>query len=124
VNRCGKLITEPTRFTLSNGYITAIENNSSGKRFKRLLESCRRKDRNKNAYFIAEFAIGTNPTTKVTGCVLEDEKVLGTCHIAFGDNTSYPGPPNKSILHMDVIMMKPTIYLNDRLVMRKGDMLL
>jgi leucyl aminopeptidase (aminopeptidase T) len=96
--------------------------NESGKRFKEILEFAEQKDENKNAYFIAEFAIGTNPKAKVIGNVLEDEKVLGTAHIAVGDNTSYPGGKNYSILHQDGIMFSPTIELDGMVIMRDGKM--
>ena len=73
----------------------------------------------KNAYLIAELGIGTNPKAKVTGNVLEDEKVLGTCHIAIGNNISYGGK-NDVPLHLDGIITKPTIYLDNKIIIDKG----
>ncbi|KPA17537.1 aminopeptidase (leucyl aminopeptidase, aminopeptidase T) [Candidatus Magnetomorum sp. HK-1] len=116
VDRCGDFITEPTKITITNGFITDIEKTPSGERFSNLIEVAMKKDGNTNARFIAEFAIGTNPGARVTGNILEDEKVLGTCHIAFGDNTSYPGGENKSVLHIDTIVISPTITLDDKVV--------
>jgi leucyl aminopeptidase (aminopeptidase T) len=40
--------------------------------------------------------------------------------VAFGDNTSYPGGKNASCLHMDVIILKPTIALDGRTIMKNG----
>jgi leucyl aminopeptidase (aminopeptidase T) len=122
VDRCGNIITEPTKIVFKGGYVTEIEQNASGKRFQTMLEGAAKKDGNKNAYFIAEFAIGTNPTAKVTGVILEDEKVLGTCHIAVGDNTSYPGGKNPSILHLDVILFKPTIVIDGKTIQKNGEL--
>jgi len=124
VDCAGEFITEPTRIEIKNGYIVHIENSRSGKRFARLLQNAKKRDRNKNAYFIAEFAIGTNPTAKVTGCILEDEKVLGTCHIAFGDNTSFPGGKNHSVIHIDTIVIRPSIWLDEKIIMKKGELLI
>lgn len=45
----------------------------------------------KNADHIAEIGIGANPKARIIGNVLEDEKVLGTAHIAFGDNHTFGG---------------------------------
>jgi len=125
VDRCGEYITEPTKITITNGYITDIEKSESGNRFAQLIETATKKDGNSNARFIAEFAIGTNPTARVTGNILEDEKVLGTCHIAFGDNTSFLGGENESVLHIDTIVISPTILLsNKKLIMENGKLLI
>ncbi len=123
-NRCDEFITEATKIEIKDGYITSYDTNESGQRFKSLIEKSMNIDGNNNASFIAEFAVGTNPTAKVTGNVLEDEKVLGTCHVAFGDNTSYPGGTNESTLHMDVIIFEPTITLDDKVIMENGKLLI
>ncbi len=120
VDRCGEFITEPTSLEIKDGYIVNYEGNPSGRRFRRLVETSKKKDGNDNAAFIAEFAIGTNKKAKVTGVLLEDEKVYGTSHIAFGDNTSYPGGRNPSIQHIDTIIFKPTITLDGHVIMKTG----
>ena len=120
VDRCGDYITEPTRLEIKDGHVVKFDGNASGRRFKRLIQEAKAKDGNDNASFIAEFAIGTNKSAKVTGVILEDEKSYGTCHIAFGDNTSYPGGKNFSTLHIDVIVFKPTIALDGRTIMKTG----
>lgn len=120
VDRCGDYITEPTRLELLDGHLVKYEGTPSGRRFKRLIEEAKKRDGNDNAAFVAEFAIGTNKSAKVTGLLLEDEKVLGTCHVAFGDNTSYPGGKNFSTLHIDTIVFKPTITLDGHMVMKNG----
>lgn len=120
VDRCGDYITEPTTLELKDGYIVSFEGNPSGRRFKRLIEEAKKRDGNNNAAFIAEFAIGTNKSAKVTGNVLESEKVFGTCHFGFGSNMSYPGGRNASTLHIDTIVLKPTITLDGRTIMKAG----
>jgi leucyl aminopeptidase (aminopeptidase T) len=124
VDRSGAYITEPTALDIKDGYIVGYEGNPSGRRFKRLIQRSMDKDGNRNASFIAEFAIGTNKSAKVTGLILEDEKVYGTCHIAFGDNTSYPGGKNFSTIHIDTIVFKPTIALDGRTIMKKGKLVI
>ena len=122
IDRMGSLVTEPTRVVFSEGYAREIQDNESGRRLRALLEEAKSQDGNENAAFIAEFAMGTNPKAKVIGNVLEDEKVLGTAHIAFGDNTSYPGGRNYSVLHQDGIIFKPTIELDGRTIMENGEL--
>ena len=68
---------------------------------------------------LCELGIGTNEAAILNGIILEDEKVYGTVHIAFGTNTSFGGK-NKAECHMDGIILKPTLYLDDVLVIKEG----
>jgi leucyl aminopeptidase (aminopeptidase T) len=68
---------------------------------------------------IAEFGIGTNTKAKLSGELLEDEKVFGTCHIALGNNIHFGGKVNVPY-HVDGILKNPTIYADGELIMRKG----
>ena len=76
-----------------------------------------------NARNIAEFGIGLNSKAIVSGSTLEDEKVLGTCHIAFGSNFDFGGRV-KAEVHWDAVLLKPTIYIDDNKIMDEGDLLL
>lgn len=60
---------------------------------------------------LAELGVGTNPKAMLTGNVLEDEKVLGTAHIAFGTNTSFGGR-NLARVHTDCMLLEPEIDLD------------
>ncbi len=77
----------------------------------------------KNARNIAEFGIGTNHKAKLSGVLLEDEKVLGTIHIAFGNNIIMGGSVNVPI-HIDGVVKKPTVLLDDKLIMVDGKLLI
>lgn len=68
---------------------------------------------------LCELGIGTNQAAILNGTILEDEKVYGTVHIAFGTNTSFGGI-NKAECHMDGIILKPTLYLDDEKVIEDG----
>lgn len=60
---------------------------------------------------IAELGIGTNDKAKRADNILEAEKILGTVHIAFGDNVSFGG--NVSVpFHEDYIQFYPTVVLH------------
>jgi leucyl aminopeptidase (aminopeptidase T) len=60
---------------------------------------------------IAELGIGTNDKAKRADNILEAEKILGTVHIAFGDNASFGG--NVSVpFHEDYIQFYPTVVLH------------
>ena len=75
-----------------------------------------------NSDRIGEFAIGTNiGLDKIIGDLLQDEKFPGV-HIAWGD--SYPektGAKWKSNAHCDGVMRKPTIIVDSKIIMEKGE---
>ncbi|MEE9150419.1 MAG: hypothetical protein V3U20_01130 [Thermoplasmata archaeon] len=48
---------------------------------------------------------------------METEKIKGTCHIAFGNNSDFPGGKNPSSNHMDFLISKPTVDVT----MKNGD---
>jgi len=73
----------------------------------------------KNSTNVAEFGIGLNSKAKIIGNILQDEKVLGTCHIAFGNNKSYRGKVYSKV-HLDAILFKPTIWFDKKKIMSKG----
>jgi leucyl aminopeptidase (aminopeptidase T) len=58
---------------------------------------------------VGEFAFGINPKARFVNEFLEAEKIFGTTHIAFGDNTDMPGGKNPSKNHMDFLINKPTV---------------
>lgn len=68
---------------------------------------------------LGELGIGTNHAARLTGVILEDEKIYGTIHIAFGTNTSFGGT-NKANCHLDGVIKNPTLYLDGLLVMENG----
>ena len=59
---------------------------------------------------IAELGIGTNDMAKRPDNILESEKILGTIHIALGDNSSFGGKI-KTPFHQDFVFFKPTVTL-------------
>ena len=68
---------------------------------------------------LCELGIGTNEAAVLNGIILEDEKVYGTVHIAFGTNTSFGGV-NKAECHMDGVILRPTLYLDEVKVIEDG----
>ncbi len=69
---------------------------------------------------IAEFAIGLNPgMTEPVGDPMLDEKIGGSVHLAIGANEGFGGR-NRSNLHLDLVMLCPTVWLDDSLVVADG----
>jgi leucyl aminopeptidase (aminopeptidase T) len=68
---------------------------------------------------LAELGIGTNPEATLTGNVLEDEKVIGTMHLAFGTSAGMGGV-NIAGVHIDGIVLRPTVELDGERVLDDG----
>jgi leucyl aminopeptidase (aminopeptidase T) len=62
------------------------------------------------ASVVGELAFGINPAARVTGTMLEDEKAMGTVHVAFGNNIEMGGA-NGSRTHRDFHILKPTMTI-------------
>ncbi len=65
---------------------------------------------------MAEFGIGTNDKAILSGRIIEDEKVLGTIHIAFGDNKSMGGSVRVAS-HLDGLVREPTVWFDEMKIM-------
>ncbi|WP_028549010.1 aminopeptidase [Paenibacillus sp. UNC451MF] len=68
---------------------------------------------------LGEFGIGTNNKARITGVVLEDEKVYGTIHVAFGSNNTFGGTISAGV-HIDGVVTKPNVFIDDVLIMDQG----
>lgn len=75
-----------------------------------LREKLNERNENRN---IAELGIGTNDKAKRPDNILESEKILGTIHIALGDNSSFGGKV-KTPFHQDFVFFKPTVMLKTK----------
>jgi leucyl aminopeptidase (aminopeptidase T) len=62
---------------------------------------------------VAELGIGTNPAARITGTVLEDEKVQGTVHLALGSNASFGGTVQTDV-HLDGVVADAEIWAAGR----------
>ncbi|MBC7187446.1 MAG: aminopeptidase [Calditrichaeota bacterium] len=71
---------------------------------------------------LAELGIGTNAAARITGCMAEDRKVLGTAHVALGNNCSFGGTVNVPF-HLDGILFAPTIEIDGKVVVQDGQVM-
>ena len=76
----------------------------------------------REAFAVAELGIGTNEQARLSGNTLEDEKILGTIHIAFGDNHSFGGKIRVSS-HQDGVVLKPTVLVDGEPLLEAGNLL-
>jgi leucyl aminopeptidase (aminopeptidase T) len=108
------IMKKPLRLVVKDGYATDITGDEKAERLKKMIEPF-----GKPATNLAELGIGTNDKAIICGSVLEDEKVLGTVHMAIGDNKSMGGTVSVQS-HLDGILSKPTLQIDGKLIMEDG----
>ncbi len=107
-------VKQPIRIMVKDGYATQITGGKSAEELEAMIEPFGQPGRN-----VAELGIGTNHKAQIVGSVLEDEKVMGTVHMGLGDNKSMGG--NVSVQsHLDGILLKPTLWIDDKKIMENG----
>ena len=111
------LTEEPVTLTVEGGRLVRAEN-GVGPRFLELLENAGERGTN-----LAELGVGTNDMAELTGNILEDEKILGTVHVAFGASAGIGGTVSVPI-HLDVVILEPTLEVDGERVLDAGCYLL
>ncbi|WP_145023303.1 aminopeptidase [Paenibacillus sp. Y412MC10] len=109
----GKL-SGPIVLTVEKGRLTAAEGGPEGEKLLQMLGDG-------DGRLLGEFGIGTNEKARITGVVLEDEKVYGTIHVAFGSNNTFGGVVAAGV-HIDCVVGKPDVYLDGRQIMKNGEL--
>ncbi|MGH2405258.1 MAG: aminopeptidase [bacterium] len=112
------LLDTPIRMTVRAGRVVAIEGGSSAKTLREMVAAS-----DANATNIAEFAIGTNDRARLVGSMTEDKKLRGSVHVAIGDNHVIGGTV-VSELHLDGLLLRPTVELDGRTVVVDGRLLI
>ena len=111
------LLAEPIRLEVREGRVLSIEGGKEAQQLKKLLEG------DENAFNIAEFAIGTNPKSRMKGNMAEDKILRGCVHIAVGDNHTIGGRLESKV-HLDGVILNPTVEIDGYLIVNKGKLLL
>ena len=68
---------------------------------------------------LAELGVGTNDRAELTGNILEDEKLLGSVHIAFGASAGIGGTVSVPI-HLDVVVLDASLEVDGRSILDAG----
>ena len=111
------IVKTPIRIEVRDGYATDISGGAEARTLADLIAP-----HGQDARTLAEFGVGTNDKAILTGLILEDEKVMGTIHIAFGDNKSMGGSVRVAS-HLDGLIRWPTVWLDDEKIMEDGTLL-
>ncbi len=104
---------EPARLTMRDGKIVGAAG-GLGPQYLELLRVHGELGTN-----LAELGIGTNERAELTGNVLEDEKILGTVHVAFGASIGIGGTVSVPI-HLDVVVADASLEIDGHQVLDAG----
>jgi aminopeptidase len=110
----GKLET-PVELTVEGGHLVE----ATGRDGARLMELLT--EHGPDATSVAELGIGTNEEAIVTGNILEDEKILGTAHVAFGASAAIGGTVQVPV-HLDCVVLEPTVEVDGATLVEAGEL--
>ena len=111
------VVSDPITIEVADGFATKITGGRAAEELLGLVSQFGKEARN-----IAELGIGTNDAARLTGSILEDEKVMGTVHIALGDNISMGGKVSVPS-HLDLIIKAPTLTIDGKELIKDGRLL-
>ena len=86
----------------------------------RILQDYLKEYGDENAYMCpAEASVGVNARALVRGIQREDKNILGSMHFGLGTNIDVGGSV-KSKIHMDGVILQPTLYVDGKMRMESG----
>ncbi|MFT3865316.1 MAG: aminopeptidase [Solirubrobacterales bacterium] len=111
------LVESPVRLTVEGGHLTGATGDE-GARLMELLTP-----HGPGGTNVAELGIGTNEEAILTGNILEDEKIYGTAHVAFGASAGIGGTVQVPV-HLDVVLKEPTVEIDGEAILGGGELLI
>ncbi|MCD1296059.1 leucyl aminopeptidase [Methanocella sp. CWC-04] len=118
---------EPVKVILKDGYVVDVIGGEEARELLNVIKNGEKMAREKglkeeeiNARHIGELGIGINYHARMTGNLLEDEKVGKTVHFAIGSN--YDNDAN-ALIHQDCLVMNPSMWVDGKQVMKDGVLL-
>lgn len=109
-------VTEPVRLTIEDGHLV----DATGPEGAKLMELLT--VHGPDGTNVAELGIGTNRKAILTGNILEDEKILGTAHVAFGASAAIGGDVQVPV-HLDVVSLRPEVTVDGAPLVLEGRLL-
>lgn len=107
-------LSEPVRIDVRKGRAVAVEGGQAATQLRGILAEVRDADN------IGEIGIGLNPLARIGLGITESKKALGTVHVALGDSANEYGGLVECEVHLDGLVMDPTIEFDGRAVIVDG----
>jgi leucyl aminopeptidase (aminopeptidase T) len=111
------LVESPVHLTVEGGHLIGATGDQ-GARLMELLTA-----HGPDGTNVAELGIGTNEEAILTGNILEDEKIFGTAHVAFGASAGIGGTIQVPV-HLDVVIKEPTVEIDGEAILGGGELLI
>ncbi|MFL5833233.1 MAG: aminopeptidase [Solirubrobacterales bacterium] len=111
------LIDTPVSLTVREGNLVEATGDDGGRLMELLTEH------GEDGTNVAELGIGTNEEAILTGNILEDEKIFGTAHVAFGASAGIGGTIQVPV-HLDVVIKEPTVEIDGEAILGGGELLI
>jgi 2,5-dihydroxypyridine 5,6-dioxygenase len=108
---------EPVRLEVRRGRVTSIEGGESAGVLRRWIQHFR----DRRMLDVAHFCFGFNPGARITGRILEDERVYGSFVTGLGSQqASFHGKLTLAKSHIDGTTLRPTVLLDGIEIEREG----
>ena len=118
------LLEDPIEFVIENGLVIDVLGGSIAANIRQEFGEVSSRIKNKKdrelVWTVAEFGMGMNEEARLIGNVLEDEKKLGTCYFALGDNSNLGGHSEVGI-HVSGVLKQASVWLDDNQILDDGN---
>ena len=112
------LLKEPITMEIEEGIVKKIRGGQEARIFERWLKSFK----DPNMFNIAHISYGCNPGAKLTGNILEDERIWGAVEWGLGNQAeSFRGKFGAAKSHTDGICLAPTLTGNGEIIIEDGE---
>jgi leucyl aminopeptidase (aminopeptidase T) len=109
------LLKNPVKMEVRNGKVARVHGSEEAKVYERWLASLH----DEKMYELAHLSYGCNPGAKLTGNVLEDERIWGVLEWGLGSQSETFGARNtKAVSHSDGITLLPTLEGDGELIVK------
>lgn len=116
---------QPVRLTVENGYIVNIQGGPEAHELRSYFKQFEKHALYQNCMHVSTLGIGTHPTARLTGRVLEDERISGCVHFCVGKSTLQIDPNGRrgtveAPSHVDMCIVGSTLTIDGETVVDAG----
>ncbi len=112
------LLRNPIKLYVRDGRVSRVDGSSEARVFERWLKSFN----DEKMFNVAHLSYGCNPGAKLTGNILEDERVWGVVEWGLGSQSpTFRGKLGSASSHTDGICLNPTVWGDEEKILDNGE---